>query len=175
MPGDTVNAHFYRASRIFRDSKFTCPCVDLSYNVMKYSNADARLYELNQTIFTSLYASIGSEYLGVSHVSDIPYVYNEVTSYSNSSSDKSLAAQMSGSWSAFAATGMPTDATAWPVAYSRVDFWSPTPQKAIVNVLGGPYAGPAKISINSQEGPVGMEKILIRCAFWTSIYNELRT
>jgi carboxylesterase type B len=175
LPDDTVNAHFYRASRIFRESKFTCPCIDLSYNVMKYSNAKARLYQLNQTVFTSLFSSIGSAYLGVSHASDIPYVYNEVTSYSNSSSDKLLAAQITGNWSAFAATGMPTDATAWPVAYSRVDYFSPTPQKAVVNILGGPYAGPTKISIDSQEGPLGMEKILLRCAFWISIYDELRT
>lgn len=142
---------------------------------MKYSNADAWLYELNQTAFASYYASVGSEYLGASHGSDVPYVYNEVAALNGTSSDKALAAQMGGSWSAFAATGIPANAVAWPVGYSRAELISPIPKKAVVNVLGGPYPGPARISIDSQNGPVGMEKTLYRCAFWTSIYDELRT
>jgi carboxylesterase type B len=174
-PNDVVNAHYYRASRMFRDAKFTCPCIDISYNVMRYSNADAWLYELNQTVFTSYYASIGSPYLGVSHFSDIPYVFNEVIAFNASSSDSLLAAQMSGSWSAFAATGIPTNPMTWPVGYSWVEFLSPAPWEAVINVFGGPYAGPAQVGADSYEGPVGMEKLLLRCAFWNSIHKELQT
>lgn len=156
---------------MFRDSKFTCPSIYFSYHVMKYSKADAWLYELNQSAFTAYYASTGTSYFGVSHVSDIPYVFNEVSLFNGTASDSLLAAQISGNWSAFATTGMLSKKT-WPVGYSQVDFTAP--KKAVVNVIGGPYAGPARINTDNCEGPVGMEKLLLRCGFWNGIYDQLR-
>jgi len=141
---------------------------------MKRSSADAWLYELNQTTFTHQFPP----YFGVPHISDVPYVFNEVGALNASASDTLLAAQMSGNWSAFAATGKPTDATTWPVGYPSVDFATKSavaPTEAVVNVIGGPYPGPAAISTQSNEGPVGQEKLFQRCAFLNSIYDELRT
>ena len=102
-PNDTVSVQYYRASRIWRDITFTCPAIDLSYNVMKRSSADAWLYELNQTTFTHQFPP----YFGVPHISDVPYIFNEVGANA-SASDILLAAQMSGNWTGFAATGTPT-------------------------------------------------------------------
>lgn len=190
LPHSPVNAQFYRAARIFRDIVFTCPSIDMSYHIMKYSDRDVWLYELNQTALSSAFKQVGLSYVGVAHFSDVPYVFNSVAMYNGSVSDTLLAAQMSGNWSAFAATGIPTIAKSWPAAYPRaaigpllrpvtylhVDRTMPTsPTKAIVNVIGGPYAGPARISKDSCDGPVGTEKLLLRCAFLNSIYDQIRT
>jgi len=183
-PNDTVNAQYYRASRILRDIEFSCPGIDLAYSVMKHNkHADARLYELNQTSFAPLYAEDNIQYLGVSHSSDIFYVFNEVAALNASSSDTLLAAQMSGSWAAFAATGNPAPGTSkdattlgdWPVAYSVATTGGTVPTEAIVNVIGGPYAGPSEIGKHVSHGPVGMENLLHRCAFLNSIYDQLQT
>src|ERR1700683_4628711 len=77
--------------------------------------------------------------------SDIFYVFNEVAALNASSSDTLLAAQMSGSWAAFAATGNPAPGTSkdattlgdWPVAYSVATTGGTVPTEAIVNVIGG--------------------------------------
>ncbi|THH13783.1 hypothetical protein EW146_g6473 [Bondarzewia mesenterica] len=94
MPNDKVNSQFYRASRIVRDITFTCPSIYTSFNVMKFSRADAWIYELNQTSFAVPLAEAGFSFYGVVHFSDIPYVFNDVVNAS--SSDSLVAAQMSG-------------------------------------------------------------------------------
>jgi carboxylesterase type B len=141
---------------------------------MKYSDAKAWLYELNHTAFTAMYALAGTPYLVVSHVSDIPYVFNNVAAFNGTSLDSLLAAQMSGNWSAFATDGMPAKTT-WPIAYPAVDFIPPAnPREAVVNVIGGPSAGPARIGIGNCEGPAAMEQLLVRCAFWSGAYDQLQ-
>lgn len=58
-------------------------------------------------------------------------------------------------------------------------YWSyripAAPTKAIVNVIGSPYAGPTRIRKDSCDGPVGMEKLLLRCGFLNSIYDQIST
>lgn len=173
LPNDTVNAQYYRASRMWRDITFTCTAIDLSYNVMKHSSADTWLYELNQTSFGSQLPA----YFGVPHISDVPYVFNEVSGSNASASDILLGAQMSGNWSAFSATGKPTKATVWPIGYPSVNFATKgavSPTEAIIDVIGGPYTGPTTIYTQSSEGPLGEQKLLQRCAFLNGIYDELR-
>lgn len=41
---------FFRAARVFRDIKFTCPQIDFSYQVAKHGS-EVYLYALNQTMF----------------------------------------------------------------------------------------------------------------------------
>jgi len=89
---------------------------------------------------------------------------------------------MSGSWAAFAATGNPAlgskNATTlgdWPVAYSVATTGATSPKGAIINVIGGPYAGLAEIGMHASHGPVEMENLLHRCAFLNSIYDQLQT
>lgn len=182
-PNDTVSAQYYRASRINRDIGYTCPGIDMGYHVAKYSNkAEARFYELNQSSFTPLYAGFGSSYLGISHFSDIPYVFNEVAIFNASASDTLLAKKMSGSWASFAATGNPvapsslvnaTTLSDWPAAYANTKAAAPT--TAVINVIGGPSAGPATISVHSTKGQAGMEKLLVRCAYISGLYDQLET
>jgi carboxylesterase type B len=159
---------------MWRDITFTCPAIDFSYNVMKRSNADAWLYELNQTSLGSLLPA----HFGVPHISDVPYVFNEVSGSNASASDILLGAQMSGNWSAFSAIGKPTEASVWPVGYPRANFATKSavsPTEAVINVIGGPYTGPTTIFTQSSEGSVGQQKLLQRCTFLNGIYDELRT
>lgn len=193
IPNDTVNVHWYRASRIFRDIEFVCPSVDLGYNVMKYNkHVDAWLYQLDQTPYAALSDASSIAYLGVAHTSDIFYVFNEVHILNDtlkpSVADEALAKTMSGMWASYAVTGDPTsgsggNATAWggygswPAAFSPSDIKT-NPEgatKARVNVLGGAHPGPKGIRVNGRDAPVGMEKLLERCEFINSIYDELKT
>lgn len=180
---DTVTAQFYRASRIQRDLTNTCPAVDLVFHVTKYAqNAQvtARLYELNQTTLVSESAL----YLAVSHFSDIPYVFNEVAYYPGAAKeDIALAAEMSGSWAAFAANGDPgrvkasngTTLGAWPVAFSKEDAKRDWPLQMAVNVIGGPSAGPGTITAQNGTGPLAAEKLVVRCAYLSTLYDQVQT
>jgi carboxylesterase type B len=79
----------------------------------KYSNLTTSnyLYVLNQTIFAPAFAEEGTSYYGVSHFSDIPYVFNQAKSrysFLASAADAKLSSEMSGSWASFAVYGNPS-------------------------------------------------------------------
>lgn len=185
LPNDTVTAQFYRASRIVRDLAFTCPAVDVAFHVAKYAESDsvtARLYELNQTAFAASYAEEGAAYLAVSHFSDISYVFNEVSYIPGAApEDSTLAAEMSGSWAAFAANGDPekvkagngTTLGSWPVAFTDVKGEGAV--EMAVNVIGGPSSGPGTITGQNGTGPLDGEKLVVRCAYINTLYDQVQT
>ncbi|KAF7984454.1 hypothetical protein HWV62_14546 [Athelia sp. TMB] len=185
LPNDTVTAQYYRASRIQRDLTFTCPGVDFAFHVAKYAEhgATARLYALNQTALAAVYAADGTAYLGVSHFSDISYVFDAVDAYPGSTAaDAALARAMAGSWAAFAANGDPAHVKAangttlgeWPVAFGG-GAKGDAPTEFVVNVIGGPSAGPDTVTAHNGTDPLANEKLAVRCAYLNTLYDQLQT
>ncbi|KAJ5090261.1 carboxylesterase [Penicillium argentinense] len=141
IPSENVSAQFFRASQVCRDCQFTCTSLHFVQMNNKYSDSTTSnyIYVLHQTIFSPLFAEQVTSYLGDSHFSDIPYVFNETTtrySFLASPSDIGLSSQMSGSWASFAASG----------------------------IIGGPDDGIATIDDKNDS----FERLGERCAFWSS-------
>ncbi|KAF7979258.1 hypothetical protein HWV62_42932 [Athelia sp. TMB] len=185
MPNDIVTAQYYRASRILRDLTVTCVAVDLAFHVAQYAErgATARLYDLNQTALSTLYVADAMPYLGVSHFSDIPYIFDEVDFFPGSTAaDQALARAMAGSWAAFAANGDPAHVKAangttlgeWPVAFGG-GAKGDAPTEFVVNVIGGPAAGPDTVTAQNGTGSLAAEKLAVRCAYLNTLYDELQT
>ncbi|KAG0647212.1 Secreted lipase [Hyphodiscus hymeniophilus] len=65
-------------------------------------------YELNQTSLAQNLSGQGLPQLGISHLADLPYVFDEVSKFNNSVSNALLAKQITGSWSRFATSGHPS-------------------------------------------------------------------
>lgn len=121
----------------------------------------AYLYELNATVFEPLFEEMGAPYLGVSHFSDIPYVFASVqwylgndTSGAFATENLALGQEVSGSWARFAKTGVPSGKgvlEGWPVGGCG--------EEVVVRIIGGPGDGVAKMGelakrcefINSKE------------------------
>ncbi|KAL4786416.1 Alpha/Beta hydrolase protein [Aspergillus varians] len=101
-----ITAHYFRASQMKRDAEFACPSLYMAQMMGRYSTTSTAnyLFALNQTLFREMYAAVDVSYLGVSHFSDIPYVFNQVESEDYapfaSAQDSILSSEMSGSWAA---------------------------------------------------------------------------
>ena len=186
LPNDSVTAQYYRASRIQRDLTVACPAVDIAFHVAKYAQhgATARLYELNQTEFSATFAAEGTPYLGVSHFSDIAYVFEWSALPGATAADRALAVAVAGSWAAFAANGDPARVKAgngttlgeWPVAFGDgANLKGDAPAEFAVNVIGGPSAGPETVTAHNGTGPLAAEKLVARCAYLNTLYDELQT
>ncbi|KAJ5917045.1 Carboxylesterase [Penicillium tannophilum] len=169
-----ISAEFFQASQIVRDSQFTCPVLYNARMNSKWSTDSTAtyLYALNQTVFTPFLEEYGELFYGVCHFSDIPYVFNQVTTvYADlsSESDIELASEMSGSWTSFATYGNPSKAN------GSISGWSSAPKSSIgvydVQVIGGPDSGMKTIRHSSSS----WEDLARRCAFWTSeeIFEQL--
>ena len=171
-----LSGDFFRAARITRDIMFTCPAMRFSKAVAR-QGTNAYLFELNQTAISEIFPF--AQY-GVSHTADLIYAFNEVKQFSTtpSSADIQLASQISGSWSAFMATGNPSfrrnnyasTVNDWPLAYSG-EYSSGSVN---VKVLGGPDSGSTVLTSQGGQGPLGMEKIVERCAFIETLLDELQ-
>ncbi|KAJ5792334.1 Carboxylesterase [Penicillium pulvis] len=169
-----ISAEFFQASQIVRDSQFTCPVLYTAKMNSKWSTDSTAtyLYALNQTVFTPFLEEYGELFYGVCHFSDIPYVFNQVTTvYADlsSESDIELASEMSGSWASFATYGNPSKAN------GSISGWSSAPKSSIgvydVQVIGGPDSGMRTIRHSSSS----WEDLARRCAFWTSeeVFEQL--
>ena len=136
------------------------------------------LYELNQTSLAQNLSAQGFPQLGVSHLADLPYVFDEVYKFNDSASNALLAKQMSGSWSRFASSGLPsssrgTSLHGWFRAWKekeRVDLGD-----AEVYVIGG--GEPGLFSLGGVSGSLHDEKLPERCGFFSSerVIRELGT
>ncbi|KAL3440252.1 Alpha/Beta hydrolase protein [Aspergillus insuetus] len=162
---NNITEHYFRASQIKRDAEFSCASLYLAQMNHKYSTYETRnyLFALNQTLFRDMYAAVNMSYLGVSHFSDIPYVFNQAQGYGEyaSAKDLALSAEVSGSWAAFAALGQPSHGPGtvpgWESAFENGNYQ--------LQVIGGSYNG-TRITGPSQRG--GYEDLAAKCAFWTS-------
>jgi carboxylesterase type B len=198
-----VSPYFYQSARILRDIFFCCNAIFMGSEVVSQShyNSKARqstglqrifdtfmgsspgqngmhapevfLYELNQTALTPRFAAFGIPDLGVTHVADIPYVFNEVSNPSlglnNTESNRLLATQMSKSWASFATSGKPSfrgkgTLQGWTPAFTDVTRES----EARVFVIGGPNEGMTPIEGKSANDAVKSQKLAARCGFITS-------
>ncbi|MCJ1477194.1 hypothetical protein MMC13_005865 [Lambiella insularis] len=181
LPLSTANtsAYYFQAAQIFRDLTFTCPGLRFA-EAAKKKGGRAYLYELNQTVFAPLFAKDGVPEFGVSHASDIPYVFNLATALNACAADVALAARVSGSWSAFAAHGDPSvrgvnTAAVLPSWLEAFAFgFRNDGVGAVVNVIGGPSSGNQAVPITGAGlGPIVQEQLWTRCGFIASIQAEL--
>ena len=124
------------------------------------------LAELNATRLTPYWHAMGVPW-GVSHLSDVPYFFNEELPENgdNTASAMELSKQYAGSFASFASSGDPVGGNGgtfaeWPPAYGDVAGDG----KAAVLVIGGPYGTrPAVTGPEEKElGVGGGEKVELR-------------
>ena len=115
-------AQFYGAARIARDIVFTCLQLDFTSQVIRF-NSNVRFYHLNATELEPIWTKIGEPFLGATHLSDIPYVFNEAVPNADIGPlQYYLGARSSGSFISFVNHGDPargilgTRFTEWSVA-----------------------------------------------------------
>ncbi|KAJ5168952.1 carboxylesterase [Penicillium canariense] len=168
MSSENISAQYFRASRMLRDAQYACPSLHMVQMNHKYSDGKTSnyLYVLNQTLFSPLFAEMGTSYLGISHFSDIPYVFNLAkTRYSflASPSDIKLSTEMSSSWASFAAFGDPSrrhgTITNWDDAMDQISLGQYN-----LRVVGGPNEGLKAIGHDKDS----YEELAKRCDFWSS-------
>lgn len=172
QPTENISAQYFTAEAMNRDNGFTCPSFLIVDSMAKHSvhNTSSYMYALNASAFAPVFAQDGAAYLGVSHFSDIPFVFGQV----DSGPLAELNDQISGSWAAFVTHGDPSRA-------KKLDNWAVADRggemdKDMYNVriLGGPNDG--QESIYSKDGSKGYgENIIKRCDFWNSrdVLNQL--
>ena len=191
--GEPATAQYYRAAQMNRDLWFTCPVIDFTWQYRRFGHSSSiRLYEMNQTKYTPIFQYMGVPQWRVSHLSDIPYVFNEdvAAGGDNSRSQRELSALLSGSFSAFAHGGDPTTAQAgktfndWPMAYGSqaAQTLSRSEPDAlellVIDGLGS--SGPAVAGLltnntvaSERQRGVDWEKIIQRCSYINSILDEI--
>lgn len=174
-PAENISAQFFRTARISRDIQFTCPSIFMVDAMANHSEPNVRtyLYDLNATLDTADEAEANELYLGVTHGSDLPFVFDETAFLPKVPTNLvQLGNQISGSWAYFAHTGTllaQTNRTLqdWPQA--RKDGYQGYQDGTLsVRVLGGHLEGPAVISAKGARGALAAENIVQRCAFWNS-------
>ncbi|KAH8900819.1 alpha/beta-hydrolase [Thozetella sp. PMI_491] len=159
--------HWFQASQIMRDLLFTCSSIDLGYEMSRHSKAanpsfdGVRLYSLNQSMLTHLFAGAGMPYVGVAHGSDMNYVLNGVFPEGEvSEQDRKLSAALAESFIQFAYTGNPEYAggseaglATWPQAF---------PQQQNGSHDNDAHAGPSLVNVQIIAGPLGTGTYSIR-------------
>ena len=147
----TITAQYYRASRIYRDYRLTCPAINLTSEISRQSTNRTYLFTLNSTRLQPVWDFLNESQWQIAHTSDIPYLFNEViVGGDNSESALQLSAEVSRSYSAFATYGSPsTPVFDWPVAWSGQRGGNAT-----VFVIGGPY-GSGSATLGPTSGPRG--------------------
>jgi carboxylesterase type B len=169
-PTDNISIQFARAARITRDLLFTCQALHVGEHIYQGTENAVFMYELNQTALTATFASQGVTDLGISHSSDVPYVYDNVATFSNSSSDLDLGKQISSSWSSFASSGNPSSPSAQTIHGWTPAFASSSNSPELM-VIGGGNSG-----MTGLGGPnmlIKQEQLKTRCAFVNS--QEVKT
>lgn len=156
-----VSAQYFRASRMTRDAGYTCIDLLLTAANAKFSDSSTAnyLFALNQTVFTGFFKESNSTYLGVSHFSDIAFVFNEATTRfkdTSTLSDDELSNLVSGSWAAFATTGNPSGLKGTLPGWQKED----SSGTSNVQIIGAPSPGLRNLS--------DYERLLKRCEFWNS-------
>jgi len=171
-----ASPQFFRAFRIIRDIDPVCPLLSIARSVLSYGEPKAYMAELNTTRLTPYWDEWGAP-LGVSHLSDIPYFFNEklVAPGDNSPAALALSANYSGSFISFAYHNSPvtkgkTTFTDWP----RV-FNSKSDEFAVL-IIGGPYGTSPAVLGGKHLTPhnpaaVAFEKgrLVERCAYLDSV------
>ncbi|KAG4440310.1 hypothetical protein IFR05_004217 [Cadophora sp. M221] len=200
-PTANLTSEFYRTAQIGRDILLTCPNFYLGYAISqkvqrspRHNTTDTRnrnqshhkprpavyYYVQNQTIFTPYLTSFSHPGLGITHTSELPYVYGDLTVFNTSSSafqfhpseaDYALTRRQSRSWSTFAYFGNPVGRgetlKGWDEAYETGGGGM---MDAKLFVIGGSEEGISGLDGGDQDVNVGVEKQLLkeRCGFFNS-------
>ncbi|KAL2844335.1 Alpha/Beta hydrolase protein [Aspergillus pseudoustus] len=178
-----ISAQYYRAAQLNRDIWFTCPALDFRWQYVRHNRgggaaaaSQVRLYEFNETRYTPVFASMGVSMLGVAHLSDIPYLFNNDhlgAGADNSDAQLALARNFSRSIVQFVHGAAADDGLGfWPAAFcSDHDAISlsarDTPGDISVQVFGGPYGSvPVRCAAKGAEKKaLDWERLFSRCAF----------
>lgn len=145
IEGHHLTAQWYRATRIYRDLNMACPSLNITGEISLQSNVPTYLFAVNSTRLQSVWDSMNKPQWQIAHVSDIPYIFNQVIEGAdNSKSAMDFSAQVCRTLPAFATSGDPsTSLFDWPVA------WKEGGGNATIFVMGGPYgAGPATVGLS---------------------------
>ena len=172
-----ISAQYYRSERIQRDIGYVCPSITSARQLG--NTAPSFLFQLEQTPFQEIWEGTGTQYYGISHFSDIPYVFNELAGLNTSTAaDVNTGSEMSGSWARFSVTGLPSAASGdgtlrgWspafePIAHSHGENSKCTGEdKLEVFAIGGNEEGPVDASKDTQHQ--GLQRVVERCSFLTS-------
>jgi hypothetical protein len=124
------------------------------------------LYHLNKTVVAGVLSSDGFPGLGISHLADIPYIFDEVARFNATPADTVLAKQISGSWSRFATSGHPSSSRGTTIKDWQA-AWAPETvsllKKARVMVIGGPYSGMSRLE--GVKDSLADQRLAERCGF----------
>lgn len=178
-----IPVDWMRASQIVRDTNDVCPALLMAQAVAKYNigNPDvmAYLYSLNASLYTPFLDANNASYLGITHFSDIPFVFDQAAAFNASESLTALASEISGSWIQFAYSGRPSqkDAEAdtspalalsdWPIATSELDSEDVSNGRMIVKIIGGDSSSVVKVGPRLTTDD-DYQEIGRRCAFWNN-------
>lgn len=182
-----ISPQYYRAAQLNRDIWFTCPVLDFTWQYVKNGGIDAsqvRLYEFNETRYSPVFDSMGVSMWGVSHLSDIPYLfYNDHlrAGADNSEQQLTLARNFSRAIIQFvhgSPRGIGGKISSWRPAFSNDFSKSSTgdaPSHISVQLFGGPHGskcttcsehmGVQVEDLTSAEKALHWEKLFSRCAF----------
>lgn len=124
------------------------------------------LYHLNKTVIAGVLSSDGFPGRGVSHLADVPYVFDEVARFNATPADTVLAKQVSGSWSRFATSGHPSSSRGMTIKDWQA-AWAPETvsrlEKARVMIIGGPYSGMSRLE--GVKDALTDQRLVERCGF----------
>ncbi|KAH7330167.1 Alpha/Beta hydrolase protein [Rhexocercosporidium sp. MPI-PUGE-AT-0058] len=200
-----LSSEFYRTAQIGRDILLTCPNFYLGHAISQHhknfknqtraqtGGKDAPkpsvyYYVQNQTIFTPYLTSRNKPGLGITHASELPYVYGDLTVFNTSAfqfhpkeADYALARRQSRSWSTFAYFGKLVERgqtfKGWSEAYAygrngggMMDakvFVIGGSEEGISGLGGKEMNGNANANANTNVG-VEMQMLRERCGFFNS-------
>jgi carboxylesterase type B len=172
------SAYVLQAAQIYRDINFACPALDTTHHISSFSSPETStyLYELNTTSLGLLLSLANATYLGVIHVSDVLFVFNNANYnglFSITSAQNETQRRMSGSFARFASVGNPSGGAeanslqGWSQVYSRPVRKGQTVRRASVRVIGGGSPGQKVLTLSGGAGPE--RRLLERCAFINSV------
>ncbi|KAJ8125137.1 hypothetical protein O1611_g8501 [Lasiodiplodia mahajangana] len=163
---EPVPMNFFRLSKMLRDLLFSCSSIGFGYEMSRQSKAldpsfpGVRIYDLNQSVLTSMMAGAGLPYLGVCHGSDTPYIFNGLFPEGKMpESDQKLAWSMTGALINFAYTGNPSfpgdeHFNSWPESFPYVGSSdSPLPAKMNLHLIGGPLGTGSGVLEHKGDNP----------------------
>lgn len=185
-----ISPQYYRAAQMNRDIWFTCPVLDITYQYVQHGGVDksqVRLYEFNETRYTPAFRAMGVPMWRVSHLSDIPYLFNNDNLGSgcdNSDNQLNLGETFSQAIIRFiygiTLDGRDNGVDSWPPAFSgnasKKELSSKGgPDTITLQVFGGPH-GSVPVTVNKiprtdpstlseAEKAVSWSKLFSRCEF----------
>lgn len=156
---DKFNGSYYEAmADIVGEVAYKCPA-NRALTRARQSGVSVWSYEFAHQPTCAWYSAIPAaylDYLGATHTSEIPFVFNTTTfmplpdgTCTFTDAEKAVAADMSGAWTAMAANGIPAEESFWPQ-------WT-TNSSAGVNIADAVVAGTVDYST---------------CEFWNAIYEQ---